>query len=233
MRSNIERHIDNMFSSDEADEALSLRALVKKEKARSIAYQILAIPLNYIPAILRVVIAPFISIIAAICRHPEAHKPIVNAFSKLGRQIVKDISRLGIFAAELSRVGVGVVTGIVKMLAFVTSMFLSRFGSLFDIQSGHAVHKFFATMHTGLRKLGDLIYPTELAKFTVSAHPKNTINHYESSYKKLLMDVNFDGSVPLPQQDGIPNAAGEIEIKEDADEYIDLSKSNPYSNLAL
>ncbi len=188
-RCHLERYIDKMFTKK--NEADALRKLIRKEKVRSIAYQLLAVPLNYIPAILRVIVSLFVGMVAAIYRQPHPVQPIINALSALYNQVHKDLSRLVIFAAELTRWVVSVVTSLIKMTVFLVSMAASRLGAVLDMQSGHAMHRFFAHAHVGLRKLGEIFYPNDISRDIVSAHPKSTVMQYQTSYG-LLMDKAFN-----------------------------------------
>ncbi len=195
VRSDISRHIDAIFS---ADDAISLQKLVRHEKTRSIAFQLFNIPLSYIGSLLRICIFDVgMSIVAAIKGREHPLQPLKNGVLALGRQLSKDLSRLVTFAAELTRVVVGGVTSIVKMLAFVAAMAVGRLGAMVGLQPGHGAHRFFANAHVGLRRLGEILYPTGLVKHNVSANPNSTVKKHESSYQKLLDKMGIDHTSPV------------------------------------
>lgn len=219
MRCNIERHIDRLF---EREEAKSLYKLIRHEKSRSIAFQLFYIPLSYIPSLLRIIASFFVSAMALIARQPHPAQPIRNAFFALGMQTSKDLSRLAFFLTELKRFVVSFVSSMIKMVAFTIEMGVARIASLFNQHPGHAVHRFFAHMHLGLRKLGEILYPTPAAKHIATANPKSTVNQYEASYRKILLGLNIDGIIPGEHVAHTMNNAQEpVVIMVDSDKILE------------
>lgn len=196
MRCNIERHIDKLFDTKEAN---ALRKLVRHEKNRSIAYQSLAIPLGYIPAIFRIIVSLPVCLAAAICQHHSPMQPFYISLKELFKKTAKDMARVVIFLTELSRLIVNNFVSMIKVFTYCAEMTLARIGSLFGWNPGHSSHRFFAFMHRGLRQFGELLYPNFAAKQMATGNPTSTMNRYEQSYKKLLTQLDVQpGSVVIP-----------------------------------
>ena len=203
LRCQLERHIDAQFSGHDAK---SLRKLIRHEKNRSIAFQLLAIPLSYIPAVLRVVASVFVCIVALAYGHKHPLQPIKNATEALARKTSKDLSRLLVFGTELTRVLVSIATSIVKMFAFVITMAVARVSALFNLQPSHATHRFFAHAHVALRKLREVFYPVKAIKHNIVANPKSTVNRFESSYDGLCKKLGVKAALRIDdnEQEALP-----------------------------
>ncbi|WP_028388492.1 hypothetical protein [Legionella fairfieldensis] len=218
----IERQIDFLFS---AKEASSLKKILYPQKPRSIAHRFFSIPLSYIPAFLRLMIAPFISLIACFKGEPYPFKPIIMASSDLSNRVVKDLSRLMVAAIGVIHLVYNLMASQIKALAYTVNMLVNRLAGIFGWHPGHAMHKLFSNVHVFFDRLGEIFYPARLIKHVNVAHPAHTIRETEHSYHQLMrkfksievsqkVDESIHSSSPLPH----PCDAG-VSVNDDYDDF--------------
>jgi len=184
----IERHIDILF---DFDEALSLKKLLypERDKERSIAIQLLFIPLSYIPAILRFGVSIVLSGVAKLNGNPYPLQPLLRATDALALKTAKDLSRLLVFMSAVVQATFNLLTCNIKAVAFVLGMIAGRIAGLADLRIAHSIHKGFANVHTFFHTVGEFFYPAQTLKSVVEAHPAHTIKDTERSYKKMLGEL--------------------------------------------
>ncbi len=194
----IVRHIDALFSRDERK---SLYQLLYPETHSSIAFQLISIPLNYIPAVLRVGVSFVSSVFAVIMNDsPYPLEPVKRASSKLADMARRDLSRLIVSATYLFYVPYNLISSLFKAIASTFTMIIGRVAGLFDTKFAHAMHQRFATMHVESRRAVEVIYPGRALKSVAVAHPVHTMKAVEGSYLQLidLLGKTKKGDVVLP-----------------------------------
>lgn len=186
-KSAVERRIKSVFSYEEA---ASLIKLIYPEKPRSIAYQLFAIPLSYVPAILRVLISPFISL-AAVCDgrtgkgyHPAA--PMKNAVVDLYHKSRRDLSRLLVFGKEVAKLVYTVTASLLKMPVVIVGMIVGRIAGMFGFRVSHGMYKVFGAIHVFGRKVMEFFNPGRALKAETIAHENDTLNKVKLSYETIL-----------------------------------------------
>ncbi len=185
----IENDIDKLFDKHEA---LALKKLLSLKKAEpSIALQLFAIPLAYVPALIRLVIALVFSVAAL------QLKPIRRAGSDLLDLIKVDINRLVTFAIRMVYTVSNGISIVFKILGFIFNMLSARVGALFNVQHhiGKAFHFIAAKMHIGMRHIGEWFYPVTLAKDVAIPDPQAVLLRYSSvlpddSYQKMQLQMS-------------------------------------------
>ncbi|MGQ3889428.1 hypothetical protein ACQUW5_10395 [Legionella sp. CNM-1927-20] len=180
------RQIDEAFPENEA---AALKKLLYPEKTHSIAYQLIAIPTSYIPALLRVLINIVMSFGALAVGKPNPWSPVKHAFKDLRIKATTDLTRLINTGAELVKLIYTGVASIFKVLAFVGGMAISRIAGLAGMSPGHHFHRGVGKIHNFFRSLGEFLYPARAVKNVVVAHPTSVINKVEDSYTKLLASL--------------------------------------------
>ena len=181
--SSLSRQIDSVFTKEEST---SLKKMLYPKKKRSIAFQLLYIPLSYIPVLFRALLSVVLSIAAALSAHPNPLAPMKQAWGHLGEKVKKDLSRLLVFAGYVLYVPYMFVATIVKMLAYCTTLIIGRIAGWCDLKPGHAIHQAFAAIHGFFRRIGELLYPVRLLKDVTPAHPMHTVKEIESSYVRSI-----------------------------------------------
>ena len=189
--SDIARHIDNLF---EAEAATALKKLLYPEATPSIAFQLISIPLTYIPAILRLGVSFVLSLTALIVGNPHPLRPIQQAGSVLRNKILKDLSRVLVFSAELVHTLFRGISSLTKMQAFTFIMAVGRISSAVNLPTGHFFHQNLAAIHVFFRTVGEFFYPVRATKKVVFAHPAHIIQEADDSYVTLLQSLHGDNS---------------------------------------
>ncbi|CEG57485.1 hypothetical protein [Legionella fallonii] len=183
---NLSRQIDILFDKQQSK---SLNKILYPEASHSIAYQLFAIPLAYIPTVSRFIISFVLSAFALGSGKALPFEPIKRASLDLYDKISKDLSRLLVFATHMLYLVYTALSTLVKPLVYTFNMLFGRIAAFFDIKPGHGFHKVFAASHTFFRNIGEFLYPTQIIKDATVAHPTNTIMQTEESYKKLLTQI--------------------------------------------
>jgi uncharacterized protein (UPF0335 family) len=179
----LERQIEQLFNKEESK---SLKKLLYPESYPSIAFQLFAVPLAYIPGVLRLLISPLVSLVAFAKGHPKPAEPMRRAGEFLVDHLKKDTMRVVNAVSKMTYLlYIGVAT-FVKMFAYLGIMAIGRVAGLFDAKPGHASHRIFATVHNMMRSMGEFLYPTRAMKDISIAHPNDTMLKTEKSYKTLL-----------------------------------------------
>ncbi len=186
LRFELSRQINTLFDKEQSK---SLNKILYPETHHSIAYQLFAIPLSYIPAVLRFTTSFILSAFALGSGKSHPFEPIKRASTDLYDKVTRDLSRLLVFSTQLLYLGYTGLGVLVKPLAYVLGMMFGRIAALFDVKSGHAMHGAFAAIHTFFRSIGEFLYPNHILKGIAVAHPTHTINETEGSYKKLLTQM--------------------------------------------
>lgn len=182
----IERHIDTLYTKEEAD---SLKKLLYPEKERSIAFQLFSIPLTYMPAILRLAVAFLFSAAAWLNEHPYPEAAVKQAGRALTKKTLKDLNRLIILSNATIYLIYNLFAALTKSTAFMLNMAIGRLFSIFGFSPGHSIHKAFSFSHVFFKNLGEFFYPVRMTKSVVTAEPAHTIKEMEYSYKKLLKSL--------------------------------------------
>ncbi|BCA94871.1 hypothetical protein TUM19329_12320 [Legionella antarctica] len=186
LRFDISRQIDALFDQEQSK---SLYKILYPEPHHSIAYQLFAIPLSYIPAVLRFTASFVLCAFALGSGKNHPFEPIKRASIALFEKITRDLSRLLVFSTHLLYLVYTGLSVLVKPPAYVLGMILGRVTALFDVKSGHALHGAFASVHSFFKSIGEFFYPNQILKASVIAHPTHTIHEAEGSYKKLLIQM--------------------------------------------
>ncbi len=182
----LSRQINVLFDKEQSK---SLNKILYPEDHHSIAYQTFAIPLSYIPAVLRFVTSFILCAFALGSGKSHPFEPIKRASTDLYEKITRDLSRLLVVSTHLLYLAYTGLSVLVRPLAYVLGMAFGRVAALFDVKPGHAMHGFFASVHTFFRRIGEFLHPTQILKSTTVAHPTHTVNENEGSYKKLLTQM--------------------------------------------
>lgn len=206
------RQIEALFHKEESH---SLKKLFYPEQHSSIAFQIFAVPLSYVPAILRFMVAFTLSFVALIKGNPLPMNPIRRAGEFLVDKIKKDLSRLLVVAANITYLVYSLIATFVKMSAYLSIMAVGRVAGLFDAKPAHATHRLFATVHKVMRTIGEFFYPARAMKDVYVAHPIDTMFKAESSYIRLLQTLSK----------GKLNKAPEFTLKQDKSSGVSLFAS--------
>jgi len=186
----ISRQLDYLFSKEESE---SLKKLLYPEVRSSIAFQIVSIPLTYIPAVLRFLISPILSFVAWIKNNPYPAEPMRRSGSLLFDKVRKDLTRLVVCGVNINYLFYTLIATVCKMMAYIASMTIGRVAGLFDVKTGHVMHKSFAFIHNFMRNIGEFLYPVRTIKSVNFAHPNDTMIKTESSYEKLLQQMCQQG----------------------------------------
>ncbi|MDP3559025.1 MAG: hypothetical protein Q8R79_01560, partial [Legionellaceae bacterium] len=183
------RQINAVFPERAAAEAIKKYLIV--EKPRSIAFQILAIPLSYIPAIFRCLLAPFLGVYALVKKYPYPGNPIRQAYGDLYQKTRKDLTRLLVFSAHLAYLIYSGFAALLKSVVYTVGMVVSRMAALIGIDFSSVFHRAVAKFHTGMQKLGERLYPSRAIKHMWSKDPiaqtmsieKDTFAHLQKTLK--------------------------------------------------
>lgn len=194
------RQIDHLFSKAESE---SLKKLLYPESHPSIAFQIFAVPLAYIPVVLRFLISPFISLAAVIKKNPHPAEPMNRAFEALFDKIKKDLSRLIVLTTNVTYLFYSLASAFIKMLAYLGTMAIGRVAGLFDANPAHTLHRVFASIHTFIRSIGEYFYPARAMKSVASSHPTDTMLKTEKSYNTLLQQMGKGAARDENQEAGV------------------------------
>jgi hypothetical protein len=192
----LEQQLDRCFSKEESG---SLKKLIYPESHPSIAFQLFSIPLSYVPAILRFVISPIISLIAWGQGNPHPVEPMKRAGAFLLDKTKKDLSRLIVTTTQVVYLLYSLAATMVKMFSYLGAMAIGRVAGLFDGKPAHAMHKMFASVHTWMRSMGEFFYPAKAMKHVAVAHPTDTMLKTEASYVTLLQQMGADKENSTPE----------------------------------
>jgi hypothetical protein len=200
----LSRHIEVLFNKEQSD---SLKKILFPEKERSAIVQFFFIPLTYIPAVLRLIAAPIISIVALISKKSHPFEPIKRSFMDLVEQCKKDLSRLLVFGSHMiSALYLG-LTAPLKACVYVATMLVGRIASLFGTKTAHAIHKVFASIHAFMNNLGELFFPARAIKSVTTADPIHTLNEINGSYINVLKQIGNEKQTELEEPKSVePNS---------------------------
>jgi hypothetical protein len=196
----IERQIEQLFTPEETH---SLKQLLYPESRNSIAFQFFSLPLSYIPAILRVVVA-FIFGIAAFCfKNPTPFAPIKRAMTSLFDKSKRDLSRLVKLLTYTLYLPYDLISSLLKATAYTITMLIGRIAGIFDFNPAHYIHQAFSKLHVAIRRFGEWCYPAKALKSVAIAHPTHTIRTVEQSYTTLMGAMLRSTAAP-EQSPGVP-----------------------------
>ncbi len=182
----LSRHIKAIFSKEESD---SLHKLLYPETKPSIAFQFLALPLSYIPAILLCASSIPLTIYALGTNQESPYEPIRLAFESLFEKCKKDLSRLVVFAGFALYIPYTIITTFAKVFAQSATLIVGRIASLFNVKTGQSIYEAIGSIHRFFKMLGEYIYPVSEMKSVAVAHPSHTIKKIGSSYKHLISQL--------------------------------------------
>ena len=181
----ISRQIEALFSKKESE---SLNKLLYPEPQSSIAFQLFASPLAYIPAVLRFGVSLVLTFIAW-GSEPHPWEPTRRAAMYLVDKIKKDLTRLIVFTNQMLYLPYTLMSSLLKVTASVITMAIGRFGGLFDAKPAHSMYKVFASLHSFFRYMGEVFYPAGTLKDVIAAHPAHIIKEIEDSYVQLVQQM--------------------------------------------
>ena len=207
----IARQIDHLFPKHESK---SLKKLLYPETHPLIAFQVIYIPLKYVPALLRIVAAFFLSMLAWLTKQQTPGEPVRRAIGDLADMVKKDLSRLLVLGTYVIYLPYTALSSLLKMAATLVTMSIGRVAGLIGGNPAYYIYKGMAEVHNVMRRVGEFFYPARAIKHVETAHPTDTIKKTESSYSKLLQrignstpaekdsnaaeaDVNFNSSFNL------------------------------------
>lgn len=182
----LSRHIEVLFTKEEAD---SLKKIIYPESQPSIAFQLLSIPLSYIPALIHLGLALGLSLAAAIAGKSHPLEPSKRAGIYLWDKVKKDLSRLIVFATHMAYIPYFFMYTLTKALVYTVTLIIGRVASLFDASPAHDIHQFFAAVHIAFRQMAEFLYPARALKHVVVAHPANTMGIVEESYVTCMSEL--------------------------------------------
>lgn len=182
----IARHIDALFKPEEA---AALKKILYPEKERSIAYQLFAIPLSYLPALLRLTSALIMSGVAGIMDKPHPLQPIKEAGGALGNKIAKDLNRLVIATVGVVHLSTNIASSLLKALIFALNMTVGRLAGLVNWHPAQTMHKGIAYVHVFFNKIGEFFYPARATKSVVDEHPNQAVKTVEETYRKFMSSL--------------------------------------------
>jgi hypothetical protein len=198
-RLEISQQLDSLFKPEQA---VSLKKLLYPVNTQSIAYYLIAIPLEYVSSVFRLGVAIMLSTVAALMGHYQPGEPIRRAGSALFQKITKDLTRLNAVSANLLAVMVSVVSSPFKALLSAVILLVGRIAS-FGAHPGHVMHKAIAKIHARYREIGEALYPARLMKRVVSADPAHTVNEVLGSYGRFLQDLGINPESISEKKDGL------------------------------
>lgn len=188
----LSRHIEALFPKEQSE---SLKKILYPKIQRSIGFQLFSIPLTYIPAVLRFLLSPVLSIFALINGKSHPFEPMKREAANLIDKSKKDLSRLMVFTTYVvSLLYTGISTPI-KAIAYIATMMIGRIGGFFDVKPAHAIHSIFASCHIFFRNLGEYFYPARAIKSVAVAHPAHTLKEVEDSYVAVLKQMGAPKAV--------------------------------------
>lgn len=185
IKAQLNRQID-LFFEQHPERAISLKKLIYPEKTYSIAYQFFAVPLGYIPAVIRVFLSFFVSLFAWLNDNKIAHAPIKNATEALLRKAAKDCNRLFIACMNMVYIAANVLATPFKVVGFTLNLLVGRLAAFVDMHPGHLLHQGFAAIHRGYRWLAAFLTPVRAMKSVVFADPVHTIQEVTNTYESVL-----------------------------------------------
>ncbi|MDR3441551.1 MAG: hypothetical protein P4L65_00900 [Legionella sp.] len=225
----IMRHIETLFDKQESE---SLKKLLHLENNHSIAYQIFSIPLAYVPIILRLMISPFLSLVAWVKGHPYPIEPVRRAGDLLFNKVRGDLSRLISVVANVLYLVYSLVATIIKMVVNIGTLIIGRVAALFDAKPAHVLHGFFASAHNLMRQIGEVLYPARAMKSVAVAHPTHTMVKTEMSYSLLLQHLRQNDSEQAhAEEQSDSSAAPAEEILNELNEEL-LADNSVFTNLS-
>ena len=182
----LSRQIDTLFNEQESR---SLHKLLYPTAHHSIAFEIFSGPLSYIPCVIRMAISLILSLVALAQDKEHPGEPIRRASIYLRDKIKNDLSRLIVFATYMLYLPYTMISSVVKITAFILTMFIGRVASLFGEAPAHFIHRGFATIHGFCRHVAELLFPVRILKDVASAHPTHTIMEVKSTYAQLITNI--------------------------------------------
>lgn len=182
----LSRHIDRLFDKEQSE---SLKKIIKPEVQHSIAFELFSIPLAYIPAVLRLMVSPIMSLCALGSGKKYPFAPMKRAAGNLFERCKKDLSRLIVFFNYMASLTYLVCITALRAIAYTVSMLIGRIAGFFDVKPSHAIHKVFASIHLFFRTIGEFLYPARAIKSVTIANPVHTLNEIDGSYKAVLKQI--------------------------------------------
>lgn len=202
----ISRQIDSLYSKEQA---AALKKIIYPESIPSIAYQLFAIPLNYIPALLRITINTVMSLVAWGIERPNPWAPMERSWQAFAHKLGTDLTRLINAASEFAHFAFNGIAAFAKVGAYVIGMTIGRLAGFIGFAPGHQMHKGFAGVHNFFRTVGEFFYPARTVKSVVVAHPASVVKDIEESYGKLLTQLQVDVKVEQVANTTTTTAANE------------------------
>lgn len=190
------------------------------ENNHSIAYQIFSIPLAYVPIILRLMVSPFLSLVAWAKGHPYPVEPVRRACALLFNKVRGDLSRLISVVANVLYLVYSLVATIIKMVANIGTLIIGRVAALFDAKPAHALHGVFAAAHNLMRQIGEMLYPARAMKSVAVAHPTHTMVKTEMSYSLLLQHLRQNDTEQAHAEEQSDSSAPAEEILNELSEEL-------------
>jgi hypothetical protein len=182
----LSRQIDALFSREAS---ASLHKLLYPVKTRSIAFQLLSLPLSYIPVILRVVLSAVLSVLAYTRGNALPFAPIQNACTALLDKTAKDLSRLIAFTIHALYLPYVFISSMIKNIAAIAMMAIGRVASAFDVQVSLMLYQSCAAVHVFCRSWTAFFFPTRMLQSVDSAHPNHTIKAFETEQTEFLQSL--------------------------------------------
>jgi len=165
---NISRQIDSLYTKEQAK---SLKKILYPEPHHSIAYQLIFIPLSYIPATLRFLSVLVLSMYSLVTGQANPFAPIERAGSEFVDKIKKDLSRLLVAITTLLYFPYNLITSLFKAIAYVFTMLIGRVAALIGEKPAHALHKAMAAVAVFFRSIGEALYPFDIVKDSALLNP--------------------------------------------------------------
>ena len=141
------------------DQSNSLNKLLYPEEPHSIAFQFFAIPLSYIPTLLRFITSFVLSSLALIKGKKYPFEPIKRVANFLFDKATRDLNRLIIFFTHLTYLAYTGLAVLPKALVNTVGLVISRIAAYFNKNPAHALNKTIASIHTFFRSVGEYFYP--------------------------------------------------------------------------
>lgn len=173
----ISRQIDALFNHQKDRE--SLKKLLYPEITYSVGVQLIRSLLVYPVAMLRLMLSPFLSLLALIVRNPHPAQPMSRAFTTIKEELIKHLSQLMVASAHFTYIGSVILTTAVKLPVSIATMLISRVAGLFNLNAAHELHKGMASAHIFFRSVSEFLYPSYWIKQVGSAHPLHTLHKHE------------------------------------------------------
>lgn len=197
----LSQQMDALFTPEQSK---SLKKLLYPEKSSSIIFQLITIPLSYIPALLRIVFSFALTIAALASNQDRPFQPIKRAFTDLWDKIKIDLTRIVTAVSTLLYLAYSVVATLIKTVALAATLIVGRLAAIFDLKPAHGIYQGFAHIHVLSRNIGEIFFPTRVMKDVTVAHPSHTIKEVESSYARMLQARETEAEYQKEEADLAP-----------------------------